>query len=42
MKEDDMREIARLIKMVITDFDNSADLVRQKVAALCKKYPLYE
>jgi glycine hydroxymethyltransferase len=42
MKEEDMKEIARLIKLVITDFDNSAEQVRQKVAALCKKYPLYE
>jgi glycine hydroxymethyltransferase len=42
MKEEDMKEIARLIKLVINDFDNSAEQVRQKVAALCKKYPLYE
>ncbi|NMA34738.1 MAG: serine hydroxymethyltransferase [Clostridiaceae bacterium] len=42
MKEEDMKEIARLIKLVITDFDNSAEQVRQRVSALCKKYPLYE
>jgi glycine hydroxymethyltransferase len=42
MKEEDMKEIARLIKLVINDFDNSAEQVRQRVSALCKKYPLYE
>ena len=41
MEEEDMKEIARLIKLTLTDFDNSADLVRQRVAALCNKYPLY-
>jgi len=42
MKEEDMKEIARLIKLTLTDFDNSADHVRQRVAALCKKFPLYQ
>jgi len=41
MKEDDMQEIAKLIKMTITDFDNKQDEVRSRVAALCSKYPLY-
>jgi len=41
MKEEDMKEIARLIKLTVTDFDNSADMVRQRVSALCEKYPLY-
>jgi len=41
MKEEDMKEIAELIKLTITDFDNSADKVRQRVAALCEKCPLY-
>jgi len=34
MKEDDMQEIAKLIKMTITDFDNKQDEVRSRVAAL--------
>lgn len=41
MKEDDMQEIAQLIKLTITDFENSKEKVRSRVAALCEKYPLY-
>ena len=40
-KEDDMKEIAKLIKLTISDFDNSQNEIRQRVSALCKKYPLY-
>ena len=40
-KEDDMREIATLIKLAITDFENSKGEVRARVKALCDKYPLY-
>ena len=39
--EEDMVEVAKLIKLTITDFENSQDEVRQRVAALCKKHPLY-
>jgi glycine hydroxymethyltransferase len=42
MREDDMREIASLIKLAIVDFDNSADYIRSQVATLCEKYPLYK
>lgn len=42
MREDDMREIAELINLTLTDFENLQDEVRTRVAALCKKYPLYE
>lgn len=42
MKEEDMREIASLIKLAICDFEGSAEEVKRRVAALCKKYPLYE
>lgn len=41
-REDDMHEIARLIKLTISDFEKNQDEVRQRVDALCKKYPLYE
>ncbi|NLK86874.1 MAG: serine hydroxymethyltransferase [Clostridiaceae bacterium] len=41
MNEEDMKEIAKLIKMALTDFDNSAEQVRQRVSALCERYPLY-
>ncbi len=37
----DMAVIARCIKLVTTDFENSADKVRSEVDALCNKYPLY-
>ncbi|MBR5270714.1 MAG: serine hydroxymethyltransferase [Clostridia bacterium] len=40
--EEDMVEIAKLIKLTITDFENSQDEVRKRVDVLCKKYPLYE
>ena len=39
--EEDMVEIARLIKLTITDFENSQDEIRQGVKALCEKHPLY-
>lgn len=41
MKEEDMREIAELINLTLTDFDNSKDNIKERVGVLCKKYPLY-
>ena len=41
-KEEDMAEIAKIIGMTLKDFDNKADEARERVAALCAKYPLYE
>ncbi len=41
MLEEDMAEIAKLIKLTLTDFDNSADEVRSRVAKLCNNHPLY-
>lgn len=41
-KEEDMIEVGKLIALTIRDFENSQDEVRQRVAALCAKYPLYE
>ena len=40
--EDDMREVAALITMTLTDFEKNADEVRARVKALCEKHPLYE
>ena len=40
--EDDMREVAKLIKLAVLDFDNSADEVRARVKNLCDKHPLYK
>ena len=42
LKEDDMKQIAQCIYLTATDFDNSADKVREAVTEICKKYPLYE
>jgi glycine hydroxymethyltransferase len=39
---EDMREVAKLISMTLKDFENNADEVRERVAALLAKYPLYE
>lgn len=41
MKEDDMIEIADLIHLTITDFENSKDSIINRVHQLCGKYPLY-
>ena len=41
-KEEDMREVAQIINMVICDFEANKDEAAKRVDALCKKYPLYE
>lgn len=41
MKEEDMKEIAELIHMTLTDFENSKEKVVNRVNTLCGKYPLY-
>lgn len=40
--EEDMKTIAKLIKLTITDFDTKADYIRSEVTKICEKYPLYE
>ncbi len=42
MKEDDMRLIARLIKMTLTDFEGTKNEVRNSVKELVSRYKLYE
>ncbi len=42
LKEDDMRTLAHLLALTAKDYENSAEKVRAEVAALCKKYPLYQ
>lgn len=42
LTESDMREIAHLIFLSATDFENSREEIADRVAAICKKYPLYE
>ena len=41
-KEDDMKKIADLIYLTLTDFENSKETVKKGVVALCEKYPLYK
>ena len=40
--EEDIREVAKLIALTLKDFDANREEVVARVAALCKKYPLYE
>ena len=38
---EDMEEIAELIYLTVVDFDNKADEIRDRVAKLTDKYPIY-
>ena len=40
--KEDLYEVARLIAMTLRDFEANADEVRERVAALLRKYPLYD
>ena len=40
-KEEDMVQVAKWIKLAITDFENSKDEITNGVLALCEKYPIY-
>ena len=40
-KEEEMKMIAKWIKSVIVDFENSKETVKAEVMALCEKYPIY-
>jgi len=40
--EEDMKEIAEIITLTLSDFEKNADEARARVKALCDKYPLYE
>ncbi len=41
LKEEDMRTIAGLIKMAVTDFEEKAETIRNSVNQICEKYPLF-
>jgi glycine hydroxymethyltransferase len=41
MDTSDMDEIADLIKLAITDYGTAHLQIRQRVAAICSRYPLY-
>ena len=36
-----MVQVAKWIKLAITDFENSKDEITKGVIALCEKYPIY-
>ena len=42
MKEEDMKVIAHLIYLTVTEFEEKADYIRAEVEKLCSKYPIYE
>ena len=42
LKEDDFVEIGKVIALAIKDFDNKKDEIKQRVAAICAKHPLYK
>lgn len=42
LKEEDMDKIAELIYLAATDFENKKEEIKEEVANICKKYPLYE
>ena len=41
-KEDDMKIVAKLIKLTATDFENSKDYIISEVEKLCNAHPIYE
>ena len=42
LKTEDFTKIGEFISMAIYDFDNKADVIKQGVADICAKYPLYK
>ncbi|MBQ8762963.1 MAG: serine hydroxymethyltransferase [Clostridia bacterium] len=42
LNEEDMDKIAEFIYLCATDFENSAEKIKQGVEEICKKYPIYE
>ncbi|MBE6755059.1 MAG: serine hydroxymethyltransferase [Ruminococcaceae bacterium] len=41
-KEEEMLLIAKWIKLVATDFENSKEKIAEEVMALCEKFPIYQ
>ena len=42
MGVEEMREIGTLIAMAVHDFDEKQDEIRERVASLCDRFPLYD
>lgn len=41
LKEEDAREIAKLISLTCENFDSNKEEIKKRVAKICEKYPLY-
>ena len=41
-KEEEMKLIAKWLKLIAVDFDSNKERVSSEVLALCKKFPIYE
>lgn len=42
LRETEMKEIARLIRLAAEDFENRADEIRRNVTEICGRYPIYQ
>ena len=42
LKEEDMKEIARVMGMIARDFEGNKTAAQEAVVAITKKYPIYE
>lgn len=42
LRETEMKEIARLIRLAAEDFENRADEIRRSVTEICSRYPIYQ
>ena len=42
LKEEDMVNLGKLIKICATEFEEKADYVRAEITKICEKYPIYE
>ena len=40
--EEDVVEVGKIIAITLKDFENKSEEAKERVATLCKKYPLYE
>lgn len=41
-KEEEMKKIAKLIKIAATDYDNNVDYIREQVVEMTNRFPLYQ
>ncbi|MDE6413751.1 MAG: serine hydroxymethyltransferase, partial [Eubacterium sp.] len=42
LNEEDFDKISEFIYLAVTDFENKKDYIKNGVAEICNKYPLYE